>query len=198
MRIIILNGASSSGKTSIAKQIQQQSKEPYLWTGLDHVIFMLPDKMNDYKGTLTPHAGFGWKRRQDKEGRVLNDLIPGAYGKHVYELMFAQVKLFADLGHHVIVDQVSLANGDYQKWCQQLSQHDVFIVGVKADIEELERRECARGDRIIGGTRAQTEHVHDGFEYDLVLNTTNVSAEEAAKRVLMLFEEKILQNHIEE
>lgn len=44
MRIIILNGPSSSGKTSIAKQIQQQSAEPYLLTGLDNLIFMIPGK----------------------------------------------------------------------------------------------------------------------------------------------------------
>jgi chloramphenicol 3-O phosphotransferase len=191
MRIIILNGPSSSGKTSIAKQVQQQSSAPYLLTGLDHFIYMMPEKMNDYKGTLKPHEGFGWKKREDEEGRALHDLTPGAYGRRVYDLLFAQVRLFADAGHHVIVDHVTLAGGDYEKWRQNLIDHDVFIVGVTADTDELDRREQARGDRMIGGARAQAEHVHNGFEYDLFLDTTKLPSEQAAHQLLEMLEGKL-------
>ena len=43
-KIIFLNGTSSSGKTSIAKELQQILKEPYLLVSIDNFISMLPQK----------------------------------------------------------------------------------------------------------------------------------------------------------
>ena len=45
--IIILNGASSSGKTSILRALQSQMVEPYLDAGLDKFIWMLPKRYLD-------------------------------------------------------------------------------------------------------------------------------------------------------
>ena len=41
-KIIILNGPSSSGKTSIARSIQRLSDEPWLTLGIDTFIHMTP------------------------------------------------------------------------------------------------------------------------------------------------------------
>lgn len=41
-KIIYLNGISNAGKTSIAKALQLVMDEPYLFTGLDLFIWMLP------------------------------------------------------------------------------------------------------------------------------------------------------------
>ena len=42
--IIILNGTSSSGKTSIVKALQPILEEPYLDAGLDKFLWMLPER----------------------------------------------------------------------------------------------------------------------------------------------------------
>ena len=42
--IIVLNGASSSGKTSILRAIQRMAPEPYLDAGIDRFIWMLPER----------------------------------------------------------------------------------------------------------------------------------------------------------
>ena len=42
--IIILNGTSSSGKTSIVKALQEVLDEPYLDAGIDKFLFMLPKR----------------------------------------------------------------------------------------------------------------------------------------------------------
>ena len=45
--IIILNGTSSSGKTSIVNALQAILDEPYLEVGIDKFIFMLPGRYLD-------------------------------------------------------------------------------------------------------------------------------------------------------
>ena len=42
--IIVLNGASSSGKTSIAKALPEALNEPYLHIGLDAFFDMVPGR----------------------------------------------------------------------------------------------------------------------------------------------------------
>ena len=42
--IILLNGTSSSGKTSIVKALQDSMEEPYLDMGIDRFIWMLPKR----------------------------------------------------------------------------------------------------------------------------------------------------------
>ena len=43
-KIIILNGTSSSGKTSILHALQDVMDEPYLDVGIDKFIWMLPER----------------------------------------------------------------------------------------------------------------------------------------------------------
>jgi chloramphenicol 3-O phosphotransferase len=43
-KIILLNGCSSAGKTSLVKEIQNLSDEPWLTFGIDTVIDAMPNK----------------------------------------------------------------------------------------------------------------------------------------------------------
>lgn len=47
-KIIILNGVSSSGKSTLAKVLQDQSPIPLYKLDIDDFILMAPDKFNDY------------------------------------------------------------------------------------------------------------------------------------------------------
>ena len=60
-----------------------------------------------------------------------------------------------DVSNNLIVDHLI----ERQLWRTELSQilsgRDVFLVGVHCDLEELDRRERKRGDRMVGeGTYA--------------------------------------------
>jgi len=44
-KIIFLNGPSSSGKSSVAKELQKILPEPYMHIGIDAVISMMPDSL---------------------------------------------------------------------------------------------------------------------------------------------------------
>ncbi|MEN9405985.1 MAG: hypothetical protein RLZ12_269 [Bacillota bacterium] len=181
--VVILNGPSSSGKTSIAKQLQDIMDDPYILLGLDNIIYTIPDKMNDYKEDLKPRNGFGWKVSWNNDGEKLQHLTPGTFGVKMYQLLKEQVKLFTDHGVNVIVDQVSLIDDDYVQWTEKLVNHKLVVCGVTADDKILEQREVDRGDRVIGGSRAQQLSVHNGFQYDLLLDTSILNPLECATKI---------------
>jgi chloramphenicol 3-O phosphotransferase len=45
--IVLLNGTSSSGKTTLAKALQRAMPTPYLHLGIDTVVFALPGRWLD-------------------------------------------------------------------------------------------------------------------------------------------------------
>ncbi len=61
-------------------------------------------------------------------------------------------------------------------------------MGVKCPLEELERRELARGDRQIGFARMQYERVHRYGEYDYEIDTHDHTPEECAAQLKDLLE----------
>lgn len=55
--------------------------------------------------------------------------------------------------------------------------------GVLARLDVLEAREAARGDRLIGLARWQFPRVHAGAAYDFTVDTSLVTAAEAARAI---------------
>ena len=85
---------------------------------------------------------------------------------------------FARAGNDVIVDHIV----EYETWWDELvvmlEELDVWLLGVRCEVEEVERREKSRGDRKLGEGRCHLEvnRVHDIVrvigEYDCEVNTT--------------------------
>lgn len=69
---------------------------------------------------------------------------------------------------------------------ESLTEYEVYFVGVKCPLEELERRELARGDRQVGFAKWQFERVHQYGEYDLELDTLACTPEECALQLKAL------------
>lgn len=57
-------------------------------------------------------------------------------------------------------------------------------MGVQCPLEELERRELARGDRHIGLAKSQYALIHSHGEYDLTVNTFDSSTLECTEEIL--------------
>jgi chloramphenicol 3-O phosphotransferase len=58
-----------------------------------------------------------------------------------------------------------------------------FWVGVTCDVEELVRREAARGDRYAGFASGTSALVHLGMDYDMVIDTTSTPPLKLARQV---------------
>ena len=173
--IIILNGASSSGKTSIVKALQDILEEPYVDAGLDRFLWMLPGRYlerplwDDVLG-LADHAG-----------PVGHKLVAG---------MHQAIAALSMAGNNVIADHV-LVEPAWLRECSSLfSELPAYFVGVRCPLEVLEQRERARKNRTWGQARAQFELVHAHGVYDLEVDTSVYSPMDCARQIKERLEDR--------
>lgn len=168
--IIFLNGASSAGKTSIARILQQHLSDPYLHIALDAFLNMFPSNFaktpNDL-GEIPPEIAIYL-------GPSAQRLISG------YHHALAACAM---TGNNLIVDHVLLDRRWLQECVALLSTFSIFFVGVRCPLEVLEARERERGDRKSGLARAQFDRVHAHVLYDLEIDTSLASPQECAARI---------------
>ena len=168
--IIILNGVSSSGKTTLAKTLQGRLSHPYFHMDVDTFCLMSPEKFN-----------------------VDNYSVQHNFVSN----MFHAVKLFSDLGFNLVVPCVFLedsgAGGSdkfnfLDKCVNLLHSYPVLFVHVKCPVEELRRREKERGDREIGGAENMLSELIPQNIYDITVDTHNHSIEECADKIIELLD----------
>jgi len=133
--IILLNGTSSSGKTSIVKALQPILEEPYLDAGLDKFLWMLPERY------LEPPLWDDVLGLADRAGLVGHQLVAG---------MHQAIAALSLAGNNVIADHV-LVEPDWLRQCIDLfSPLPAFFVGVRCPLAVLEQRERERRNRTWG------------------------------------------------
>lgn len=143
--MILLNGPSSSGKSSIAKCLKKKiaEKNKCIIVALDDYLVMTNDKpiWEDDVFELTPQMC-----------------------KDIHELL-------SD-GYVVIVDHVITSERIYHSIIESFSEEEYKIVKVSCDIEILRKREIQRGDRYIGSSEASIEYLYSKDNYDLVVDSS--------------------------
>ena len=160
--IIFLNGTSSSGKTTIAKALQESLSEPYMRISGDDLIDMYPQWI--------------WGQNGGKEmfARVLPAIISGLHGC---------VAALASSGNNIILDHV-LQEKEWLKECiKKWEGLEVLFVGVRCPLEIVEQREVERGDRNIGTARYQFERVHIHECYDIEVDTSVLTVEACVAKI---------------
>lgn len=150
-KIILLNGASSCGKSTLAAALQAKLELPFWHYSIDHLLAarVLPKARID-------GGEFAWR-----------DLRPAFFaGFH------ASLPALAGAGNHLIVEHIVETAAWRDRLLSLLRGHDVFFVGIHCPLPELERRERARGDRRIGEARADFEVTHGLCRYDFEVDAT--------------------------
>jgi chloramphenicol 3-O phosphotransferase len=176
--IIVLNGTSSAGKTTLAKALQDALPEPYLAWGIDTVVYALPRR---YLGPLWSTDVFSYGYAPDGSIAAIH---PAPYGDRLVRGLHAAVAALARAGIHVIVDHVLLAPAWAADLAAAFAGLDVVRVGVLCPLAELQRREKERGDRTLGQARAQFDLVHAAARYDVTVDTSRADPAGCAARVL--------------
>lgn len=182
-QIIYLNGPSSSGKTTLAKVLQEALSEPYLHVGIDKIIGFMPEKVNNWEGGSSP-LGFSWKPAKDPTGHPIYQIHAGPFAKKVTRTLKDLAQLLASQNYNLIIDDVAFGAIEVEEWRQVLKDYKVLYVGVTTPLEVLEQRERARGDRFLGSARGQYFKVHENVSYDLELDTHAYTQEENLERIL--------------
>jgi len=157
-RIVLLNGTSSSGKTTLAKRLQALSTtEAFLHISLDAFRGMEPP------GYWAPGTKQLWPARVEALCRSIN----------------STAATYARGGESVIVDHV-LPREAWSWIAEDWAGLPALFIGVHCGAEELLHREQARGDRPTGLASSQLGAVHAERVYDFEVDTTRASADECA------------------
>jgi chloramphenicol 3-O phosphotransferase len=160
--IIVLNGTSSAGKTTLAHALQDTFERTFLDVSVDTILETLPARERERL------------QRGDELAGVPYDALVAAY--------FAFARELAAAGLSLIVECAITARRRAVQVVDAVSGHDVVLVGVECALDALERREAARGDRPHGLARLQSDSIHRWLRYDVVVDTetttlaTNVGA----------------------
>jgi chloramphenicol 3-O phosphotransferase len=171
-QVIVLNGASSSGKSELARSLQTILPEPWLTFGIDTLIEAMPETMQ------TEEAGIAFGSDGQVTTGAAFQLLDNAWSYGIAAMVRA--------GARVIVDEVFLGGEkSQQRWETALEGLEVLWVAVRCDLKVAEARELARGNRVQGMARLQAEMVHKGVHYDLEIDTTTFTSLECAKNILV-------------
>lgn len=143
-RIILLNGTSSAGKSTLAAELRKT----------------LEPQFHYYASDQLADAGF---RPLDKEARF-------QCREAFFEGFHKSIVAFAEAGLDLLVEHIL----ETQSWANSLaallSPFDVFWVGVHAPLIEIEQRERLRGNRQIGEGAFHLK-THTFCKYDIEVDT---------------------------
>lgn len=170
--VIILNGASSSGKSSIIKALQARLDVPFLDAGLDRFIWMLPKRYLDCP--------------------LWDDVLglnteAGLMGHRLVTAMHRAIVALSRAGSNVVADHVLVESAWVDDAAALLADLPAYLVGLRCSLEVLEQRERDRKDRTLGQARAQVTAVHKHVlsrgGYDVEVDSSVESPETCARRI---------------
>ena len=133
--IILLNGASSAGKSSILAQLQRTLDGPFLDAGIDKFIFMLPGR---YLNQPLWNEVLGKADEAGKQGHIL------------FSGMHHALAAMAMQGNHLLADHVLVEKLWVEECARLFAGLPAYLIGVRCPLEVLEQCERERKDRTLG------------------------------------------------
>lgn len=161
-RIILLNGTSSAGKSTLAKMLR----------------YKLEPQFHYYASDQLADAGF----------RPLDKDVCYRWREAFFDGFHKSIPAFASAGIDLLVEHIV----EEQSWADDLKTllepFDVFWVGVHAPTAEIERRERLRGNRQIGEGLYHL-NTHSFCQYDLEIDTIQ-SLDDNVDTILAAWEDR--------
>ncbi|NVO58173.1 AAA family ATPase [Rhodobacteraceae bacterium B1Z28] len=151
-QIIFLHGASSSGKSMIARALQHRIDEPFWHVSIDHLrdAGVLP--LIRYR-----RGDFDWQSDRAK----------------IFDGFHKSLAAYATAGNNLILEHIL----DTPRWAEELQvlfrPHDVLFVAVQCPVAVLVERERDRGDRPQGSAERDQATIHLDRRYDLEVNSVD-------------------------
>lgn len=168
--VIVLNGGSSAGTSTLARALQETLPRPWLTFGVDTFAGALPPALMD-----------------SPDGLVLapdGTVSVGPAFRALETGWLHGIAAMARAGTGIILDEVLLSGAAGQdRWRRALDGLTVLWVGVHCDPATAAARELARGDRVVGMAATQAALVHQGVHYALEVDTTSTGAPACARRI---------------
>lgn len=157
-KIILLNGPSSSGKSTLAdtlqKNIKDKNNEEYGIVSIDDFLKMSTDEVIYEEDVFD---------------------ISSKLSKNAIEILGSQ--------QGVIIDHVITSERIFNQLIEDLGFYDIYLIHVTCPLLELERREKERKNRCLGSAEASYRYLFPTDNYDLIVDTFQLSVEECSLQI---------------
>ena len=183
--IILLNGCSSSGKTTLALKLQQILPEPYQHIALDQFRDGMPGGVRGFNSPDCDPGAQGLNVVPEcRDGQWVTNIEFGDYGERILAGMRRTVATLWQSGCSVIVDDLLFKQSYLQDYLQVLEPTRTWFIGVRCNSDVVEAREAQRPGRFPGTAIAHFEQIHQhGVPYDLEVDTSYNSPKDTAERI---------------
>ena len=160
--IIFIHGASSSGKSTLARGVQTKIDRPFWHISIDHLrdAGVLPS-------ARIKSGEFKWRDMR----------------RPFFDGFHRSLAAYAGAGNNLIIEHILDTPGWHEDLITLLAPFDMFFVGVHCSLPELVRREQARGDRPVGSAEQDFNTIHRGLRYDLEISA-ELNADDNVERVI--------------
>ena len=163
-RIIFLNGVTSSGKTSIVEALQNRDDAYFYVVANDLFQEMVGEKF-----------------------------LRENYWEHlsrVILLMYHTARLYADMGHDVLIDGILVEQPEisphYRQFMDIMGDSRVNVVEVYCPLDICRERNIARGDRYETQSQEQQDIMAEGIRYSCRVETHLHTPEECAEQIMRM------------
>ena len=157
-QIILLNGPSSSGKSTLSRALQGMLAEKY---DARYAIISIDDFMK----LATDETIY-----EDDVYEISGDMCMAA---------LAALESFAG----VIIDHVITSPRIFQQLTDLLGQHTIHLVHVSCPLDVLLEREMARKNRCIGSAESSYTYLYPRDGYHLTVDTSAMTSRECVLEI---------------
>jgi chloramphenicol 3-O phosphotransferase len=159
-RIVFLNGAPSTGKTTLARALHATLPGPVFYQSLD-----------DFRGSIRPEF---W----------LHGRVPGLF-EQVVDIYVSCLREVAAGGLDVVAESLILPT-DLPRYAELFGAFDVTVIGITCPLPEIRRREALRTDRYNGFLEPDlpTYEAVNSNTYDLLIDTSTEPTSTSLQRIL--------------
>lgn len=176
--IILLNGTSSSGKSTLAKHLLSSLPEPFIFHSFDSLIPAMVPHEDSFHSFLESDARTYARKLDGNFYRRINDR-----GLSLISACYKCIPVFAREGFNIIVESIFWPDILLDFSEMLLPENKVFLVGVHCPLDVLRQREAKRGDRNIGNAEKQFKELHRDIVYDIEVNTHEMTYPQCTNRI---------------
>lgn len=184
--LIVLNGGSSAGKTSIALASPDLAPECWMHLGIDLFWCAIPPGQLDLERVRPEY--YTWDAVVEADGREWFTAHPGPLLDKAMHARYRAIRAYLEDGRNVIADDVIWKRAWLLDALRIFEGCKVWLVGIHVSDQEGARRETERGDRRAGWNRGSARAAHADVEYDFELDTTDRSVPTLARELYEMYQ----------
>lgn len=200
--IILLHGISSAGKTTVARELQDQLKDYYLYMGIDEFTGMMPKRLiginPEFKTTIEATQQGVTLVPKIINGNQIIAVKTGAYSQKGGMLLPKIFSLYAANGLNLITDfafsgiDQQLAEEFLKTFVKELQPYKVYFINLTVSPEIAVQREEKRGG-FKGLAAGQEFFMLKNLTYpdafDLEIDTSNFTPKQIAQKIIEFIHE---------